>query len=238
MDEVRHDSPSSIEIIPLETHEHIQEASDVLAHVWEGGDGAGVPQGMLRALAHSGNYTYGVFDGPRMVAASVAFFAKPGDRSMHSHITGVLPGYQGRGLGRLLKHHQRQWAFDRDVGRITWTFDPLVARNAHFNLRNLGARVTDYLVDFYGTLDDGLNGPDATDRLMVTWSLAAPADTPDPADVVATVEVPRDIVAVRQVSPADASAWRLRVREAFDEHIANGLKVGGFDDELGYLFVR
>ena len=114
-----------------------------------------------------------------MVGASIAFFGPPAARSMHSHITGVLPGLQSHGLGRVLKRHQRDWAFARDVGHITWTFDPLVARNAHFNLRVLGARVTEYLVDHYGPMDDGVNRGDETDRVMVSWALAAPpAPTP------------------------------------------------------------
>lgn len=237
MDEVHPDSPAGIEIIPLETLEQVATASAVLSDVW-GGDRNGMPAQLLRALAHSGNYAFAVFDAERMVGASVAFFAKPAERSMHSHITGVLPEYQGRGLGRLLKHHQKMWAFDRDVGRITWTFDPLVARNAHFNLRNLGARVTEYLIDHYGAMDDGVNRGDATDRVMVAWMLAAPARTPEPADVVATVAVPPDIEALRRDAPADAARWRGRVREAFLDHLGEGLTVGGFDDDLGYLFVR
>ena len=106
-----------------------------------------MPPNLLRALAHSGNYAVGLYDGERMVGASVAFFAAPAERSMHSHITGVLPDHQSHGLGRVLKQHQREWALARDVGHITWTFDPLVARNAHFNLRVLGTRVTEYLVE-------------------------------------------------------------------------------------------
>jgi predicted GNAT superfamily acetyltransferase len=76
-----------------------------------------------------------------MIGASVGFFAAPDDRSLHSHITGIVGDHRGRGLGRLLKQHQREWALARGVHRITWTFDPLVARNASFNLRVLGARV-------------------------------------------------------------------------------------------------
>ena len=159
-----------------------------------GGDRDAMPPNLLRALAHSGNYVVGLYDGDRMVGASVAFFAAPAERSMHSHITGVLPGLQSHGLGRVLKQHQREWAFARDVGHITWTFDPLVARNAHFNLRVLGARVTEYLVDHYGPMDDGVNRGDETDRLMVSWALAAPpAPTPSDDLVVASVAVPHDI---------------------------------------------
>jgi len=74
---------------------------------------------------------------------------------------------------------------------------------------------------------------------MVVWALAAPP-VPTPADdeVVASVEVPHDIEAIRRDSPTDAAAWRRQVREAFLGHLDSGLVVGGFDDARGYLFVR
>ncbi|GAA1858584.1 GNAT family N-acetyltransferase [Microbacterium koreense] len=227
-----------IDIRALTTIDDVFRASDVLAEVW-GGDRAGMPPNLLRALAHAGNYTVGLWDGDTMIGASVAFFAAPADRSMHSHITGVLPGRQSGGLGRLLKHHQREWALARGVGHITWTFDPLVARNAHFNLRVLGARVTDYFVDHYGPMDDGVNRGDQTDRILVSWALAAPpAPTPEPDDVVATVAVPRDIEQVRRETPVEAAAWRTRVRDALLGAFDEGLRVGGFDGDQGYLLVR
>lgn len=229
-------TPAGVQIRPLETVDEVFAASRVLAEVW-GGDRSGMPPNLLRALAHSGNYAVGLFDGERMIGASVAFFAEPGARSMHSHITGVLPGYQGRGLGRVLKQHQRAWAFAHDVGRITWTFDPLVARNAHFNIRVVGARITEYLVNHYGPMDDGVNRGDESDRLMVSWALADAAAPPAADAVAAAVAVPPDIARVRAQSPADAAAWRVRVREAFLGHLAAGLQAAGFDDERGYLFV-
>lgn len=232
------ETPPGIDIRALDTVDEVHRASQVLAEVW-GGDNGGMPPNLLRALAHSGNYAVGLYDGERMVGASVAFFAAPAARSMHSHITGVLPGLQSRGLGRALKQHQREWALDRDVGHITWTFDPLVARNAHFNLRTLGTRVTEYLVDHYGPMDDGVNRGDETDRVMVSWALAAPpAPTPEGDAVVASVAVPHDIEAMRREAPADAAAWRIRVREDILARLADGLVIGGFDDERGYLFVR
>ncbi|GAA2977732.1 putative GNAT superfamily acetyltransferase [Microbacterium terrae] len=235
---MRDESDPAILIRPLDTVEEVHRASDVLAEVW-GGDRGGMPPNLLRALAHSGNYAVGLYAGERMVGASVAFFAVPAARSMHSHITGVLPGLQSRGLGRVLKQHQREWALARDVGQITWTFDPLVARNAHFNLRVLGTRVTEYLVDHYGPMDDGVNRGDETDRIMVTWALAAPpVATPADALVVATVAVPHDIEALRRDAPAEAAQWRRRVRDEILAHQAAGLRIGGFDDERGYLLVR
>jgi predicted GNAT superfamily acetyltransferase len=232
------ETPPGIDIRALDTVDEVHRASQVLAEVW-GGDNGGMPPNLLRALAHSGNYAVGLYDGERMVGASVAFFAAPAARSMHSHITGVLPGLQSRGLGRALKQHQREWALARDVGHITWTFDPLVARNAHFNLRTLGTRVTEYLVDHYGPMDDGVNRGDETDRVIVSWALAAPpAPTPEGDAVVASAAVPHDVEAMRREAPADAAAWRIRVREDILARLADGLVIGGFDDERGYLFVR
>ena len=231
-------APPGIDIRPLETIAQIQEAAGVLRQVWEG-DRDAMPPNLVRALAHSGNYVVGMYEGDRMVGASIAFFGPPAARTMHSHITGVLPGLQSHGLGRVLKRHQRDWAFAREVGNITWTFDPLVSRNAHFNLRVLGARVTEYLVDHYGPMDDGVNRGDETDRLLVTWALAAPpAPTPADEQVVASVAVPHDIETMRRQAPTDAAAWRVRVREEFLARRAEGLLAAGFDDERGYLFVR
>ncbi|MFT4051357.1 MAG: GNAT family N-acetyltransferase [Microbacterium sp.] len=229
-----------IVIRELRTVEQVFAASEVLSEVW-GGDRTGMPPNLLRALAHSGNYAVGLYidepGGERLIGASVAFFSAPSARSMHSHITGVLAGYRSQGLGRLLKQHQRQWAFSRDVGHITWTFDPLVARNAHFNVQVLGARVTEYLVDHYGPMDDGVNRGDVTDRLMVSWALAAPASVPREEDVVTSVAVPTDIESLRRSDPGEALEWRYRVREAFEGLLQDGFVVVGFDDR-GYLFGR
>ncbi|GAA1131917.1 GNAT family N-acetyltransferase [Microbacterium aurantiacum] len=228
---------TGIRIRDLDTVADVFTASAVLADVW-GGDRSGMPPNLLRALAHSGNYAVGLWDDERMIGASVAFFAAPAARSMHSHITGILPAHQGHGLGRALKEHQREWALARGVGHITWTFDPLVARNAHFNLAVLGARVTDFLVDHYGPMDDGVNRGDESDRLMVSWALAAPGiGAPAEERIVATVAVPDDIAAIRARSVTDAAAWRRRVRDELLAGLADGLAIGGFD-RRGYLLVR
>jgi predicted GNAT superfamily acetyltransferase len=232
------DTPSGATIREVTTVEQAFEASAVLREVW-GGDRDAMPANVVRALAHSGNYVVGLYDGSRMVGASIAFFAPPAERSMHSHVTGVLAGDRSRGLGRALKSHQREWALARGVGHITWTFDPLVARNAHVNLALLGTRVTEYLVDQYGAMNDGVNRGDETDRLMVSWALAAPPrPSPAPDRVEATVAVPRDIEGLRAESPEQAADWRHRVRDEFLRLLGDGLVVGGWDDALGYLFVR
>src|SRR5690606_32938791 len=187
-----------------------------------------IDAGTLRALQQSGNYVVGFFDDAdgqeRMVGASIAFFGAPGRRRMHSHITALLPEYRGRGWGRELKEHQRQWAFSRDVGCITWTFDPLVARNAHFFLTVLGARATGYTVNNYGIFGGGDAG-DESDRLDVEWALADIAKPPADAAVVATLEIPSDVESMRVSDPDAAHEWRMRLRGEMGELFGRGLRL-------------
>lgn len=200
-----------------------------------------IDAGTLRALQQSGNYVVGLFDGEgddeRMVGASIAFFGPPARRTMHSHITALLPEYRGRGWGRELKEHQRQWAFSREVGHITWTFDPLVARNAHFFLTVLGARVTGYAVNRYGIFGGGDAG-DESDRLDVEWALADIAQPPAADAVVETLEIPDDIEAMRATDPDAAHEWRMRLRAQMEELLGRGLRIGGFETGRGYLFTQ
>lgn len=129
---------------------------------------------LMRALTHAGNYLAAAFADEEMVGACVGFLAAPIGRALHSHMAGVAPHMRGRAIGFALKAHQRAWALARGLTRITWTFDPLVARNAHVNLVKLGAEPVEYLPDFYGSMEDRINAGDLTDRLLVAWRLDAP----------------------------------------------------------------
>ncbi len=150
---------------------------------------------LLRALTKAGNYVGGAFDGAELLGASVGFFSAPAGTAMHSHVAGVSPAAAGRRIGFALKLHQRAWAMQRGVGHIAWTFDPLVSRNAYFNLVKLGAEATEYLPNFYGGMNDDINGTGETDRLLVQWELTA-------ATVLAA--------SAGRISPADAEAERRR----------------------------
>lgn len=130
---------------------------------------------LLRAFTKAGNYVAGAFDGDLLVGACVGFFAAPAEDSLHSHIAGVSANALGRSIGFALKLHQRSWALLRGVSEIAWTFDPLVSRNAHFNLVKLAAQPVEYLPNFYGSMVDTINGLDDSDRLLVRWRLRDPA---------------------------------------------------------------
>jgi predicted GNAT superfamily acetyltransferase len=158
--------------------------------------------------------------------------------ALHSHVTAVTPAARGAGVGRALKAHQRSWALARGITRITWTFDPLVRRNAHFDLAVLGARPTAYLVDFYGAMTDGLNGTDPSDRLEVCWHLTDPPPAPSAGPGAGTrteVPLPADIEALRRTDPAAATAWRYRLREALAPALDRGATIVGIAREGGYL---
>jgi predicted GNAT superfamily acetyltransferase len=130
---------------------------------------------LLRALSHAGNYVAGAFDRAAMLGACVGFLAAPPGAALHSHIAGVSAAARGRSVGFALKLHQREWALERGLTTVTWTADPLVRRNAYFNIVKLGALPADYLVEFYGDIGDAVNAGQATDRLLFRWDVASAA---------------------------------------------------------------
>ncbi len=129
----------------------------------------------LRAAVHAGALVVGAFGGAELLGFCFGFPSYVDGRvGMHSHLLAVVPQARGRGLGRALKWFQRDWCLARGIACVTWTFDPLQAKNARLNLEHLGAFARDYLPDFYGTLGGTLNGPLPTDRLLAEWPLDAP----------------------------------------------------------------
>jgi predicted GNAT superfamily acetyltransferase len=97
--------------------------------------------------------------------------ARNGACHLHSDMLAVVPEYQQRGVGVRLKWAQREDALQRGIDLITWTYDPLQARNAHLNLRRLGAEATEFLENFYGITTSALHHGLPTDRLLVRWGL-------------------------------------------------------------------
>ncbi len=212
-------------------------AADVLRSIW----GSSVMEApLLVALEHSGSYVAGAFEGDRMVGVCVGFLAQPIGEALHSHVAGVLAGTEGRGIGTAMKLHQRAWCLDRGLTRMMWTYDPLVARNAAFNMRRLGTTLADYLVDFYGQMVDGVNAGQGSDRILVSWALDAPLPSPDaagpdageapevlsvgPDDLPVTSPLPEhasaaiaalpgDIEELRRRDPDTAALWRVALRD-------------------------
>jgi predicted GNAT superfamily acetyltransferase len=149
----------------------LNRAVGLLATIWGRSENPPMTVELLRAFSKAGNYVAGAFDGDCLVGACVGFFHAPASDALHSHIAGVTAAATGRSIGFALKLHQRAWALLRGISEIAWTFDPLVARNAYFNLAKLAARPVEYLPNFYGPMVDAINGDEDTDRLLVQWRL-------------------------------------------------------------------
>lgn len=153
----------------------LSAVADLYATIWGRPGNPPLPLELLRAFSKAGNYVGAAFDGDRLVGACVGFFHAPDEDTLHSHIAGVAAEVTGRHVGFALKLHQRAWALLRGVSEVAWTFDPLVSRNAYFNLVKLAARPVEYLPNFYGPMMDTINGADESDRLLVRWPLRDPA---------------------------------------------------------------
>jgi len=212
--------------------------------IW-GADVPLVSGDLLRAMSKAGSYVVGSYVDGRLVGGCVGFHEAPEARALHSHVAGVVPGLIGRSIGFALKLHQRAWALHRGIIAIEWTYDPLVARNAHFNIVKLGARPAEYLTNFYGAMNDTINGVDESDRILIRWNLLSPSaaaacqGTPLPAAAPSAgarrVAVPEDIEALRVADIAAAREWRTRVRDELVPLMGDGWSVVGFDRAGGYL---
>lgn len=179
---------AGVHITELSGPAETRAAAEVLHRIWPNETGMPMPPELLRTFSHTSNYVAGVFLDGRLVGVAAGFHTG-GQPALHSHIAGVLPAAQGRSAGLALKLHQRAWALHRGIGRISWTFDPLIRRNAHFNLNKLGASVLEYLPDFYGSMTDAVNAGEESDRLLVDWDLTASSSARWAAEAPSAVPV-------------------------------------------------
>jgi predicted GNAT superfamily acetyltransferase len=152
-----------------------------------------LPVSTLVAVHHHGGLVLGAFtDEGKAVGLSFAFLGRiDGRLCLYSQLTGVIPGYQGNGLGSRMKAAQREFCREQGIGVIAWAFDPMQANNAWFNLQKLGAMVRRFYPDMYGPRTDALNVGAPTDRIIAEWEL----DAVPPASLTAEEigELPRMI---------------------------------------------
>lgn len=231
----------AIEVRTLHSAVELDDCRLVCDAVWPG-EGTTVTPNLLRACVHAGGYAAAAYVEGRPVGAAMGIVGRHRtdagwESHLHSHMNAVLPRWRDQGIGAALKRHQGAWALDQGLRWVTWTFDPLVRRNAHLNVTVLGAQVRGYEPDFYGSMDDGINSGDPTDRVFAWWDprIAEPASPVVPADGDRVIAVPDDIVALRATDPAAALEWRLRVRDAMTGALADGLVVLGLDASSAYV---
>ncbi len=266
-DAKRRSDDAQVTIRILATVEEQDFARQIFDEVWPTDEGTQITSNLLQAMVHNGTYVSGVFVHGEVVAAAFAF---PGIDSkkhlhLHSHMAAVKEKYRNRNIGSALKWHQRAWALENGYETITWTFDPLVRRNARLNLVKLGVQVFEYFSDFYGDLPDALNAGDPTDRVIAKWSLLSnrvieaarnlnleiPLDgipvalanvfeEPVRHDVPANAEkvaiyLPKDIIELRSTDSDSASDWRLALRAELESRLNSGWHIAGLAKQGAYV---
>lgn len=261
-------SRAGIEVFEVSDLAQLNGVSRLFDDLWGTGRGDSyLAPSHLRAMTYAGNYCAGAFNGDKLVGGVIAFLGQDADGTyLHSHILGVSPAHRGSHVGFALKQHQRAWALHHGLQKITWTFDPLVRRNAFFNLHKLGASGGAYLANFYGDMEDDINGGDESDRILAEWILdAASTDLAaegglveiDPLTLDATVAlradgevsgepwspmivcaIPDDIVEIRRTDPDAALGWRQALRATLGEAMRDGYRLTGFARSGWYVLER
>jgi predicted GNAT superfamily acetyltransferase len=254
-----------VKIRDFETHEDRAQCVELQELTWGRGFTEKVPAAMLLVAQKTGGVCAGAFaDDGRMLGYVFGVTGVKDGKLIHwSDMLAVHPDAQGMHLGEKLKAWQRDKCRALGIATIYWTFDPLVARNAHLNLNRMGGRVDEYVVAMYGDATNSpLQGDMPTDRFVIAWPVdpvqgAAPLDALPPDLTLATgrdaaegtlvdtpnvgVRVPRDISALAAVDLAAARRWRFATRRAFTHYLSRGYHVRGFvADAAGgtYLLTR
>lgn len=228
---------------------------DVQVRAWGYADREVLPASMLRIGAHTGAVVLGAYpaDGPIPSPSPLPFGLAYGFPALrdgrvwhHSHLLALDPAWRGSGAAVALKLTQRERVLAQGLTRMTWTFDPLVARNARLNLGKLGARAVGYHPDWYA-LGEHRETAFPADRLMVEWDLTAlhrehPAPSPQGEVVLEAKEtdhgpgpVSPDLTGAHLLVEVPTRpeglpeplrlAWRYALRDALGTYLGRGYAV-------------
>lgn len=165
---------SNIKIRILETPQEMNLVEDLQRLIWPGSDIDVVPLHVLITAVHNGGLVLGAFDEEKIVGFLFGFPGlekiPDGPRPKHcSHMMGILPDRRDSGVGFALKRAQWQMIRHQSLDHATWTYDPLLSRNAHLNIAKLGAVCSTYRRSEYGEMRDGVNAGLPSDRFQVDW---------------------------------------------------------------------
>lgn len=252
---------AGVELRPLRSLEDCDGIIRVMIAAW--GDHQTIPREMIRALGESGNVPYGAFADAELIGYVLGWAGVDPDEGLHvhSHMLATLPDRRHRGVGYALKLAQRAQGLEHGISFARWTFDPLVARNAYFNLHKLGALADRFERNFYGEMTDELNRGERSDRFVIRWDLErAPGPRPienDASEVLdeewrfgglppeaergAFVRVPADLLELRDRDPELAGRCRDAVADALEACLAAGLVAVAFlrqEGVSGYVMAR
>jgi predicted GNAT superfamily acetyltransferase len=170
-----------ITIRDLKSIDDLIQLKGVEKEVWRMADDDTIPLTLAIACKAAGNIFVGAFDTrnqekekdkDKLVGFAFGFLGRErGQTTIHSHMLAVLDAFRHLDLGSRLKQAQRERAISMGIHEMTWTYDPLQSRNAHFNFSKLGVASDTYKVDFYGPETSSMLHRNGTDRLWVRWML-------------------------------------------------------------------
>lgn len=201
------------------------------------------PRRHLIVTKSAGGFILGAFAADELVGFVLSVPGFGGDqRFFYSHMTAISARFQNKGIGTNLKWAQRALSLREGVNFIKWTFQPIQARNAFFNLERLGAIIKTYEPNFYGTdystahNENGRIGLDS-DRLFCEWrlesekvkKLANGERFVETGEVVRAIEIPNDWNAFVKENPERAVAEQQRVKAEFQNAFAENLICKGFE---------
>lgn len=244
-------STSEPVIRSLATDEDYQACLALQYETWGNAFREAVPPSILLVSQQLGGVAAGAFDDRERLLGFVFGMTgvRNGEITHWSDMLAVRSDAQNAGIGRRLKEFQRRAVAAVGAKSMVWTFDPLMARNAHLNFNVFGARAVEYVPDMYG----GSTGSDlhrgiGTDRFLMEWPVddselarqrsTAAAERMRPAMRVA---VPADFTSILRSDPAEATRWRDVTRAAFTSALGDGMRVVGFEraegDDRGYYLL-
>jgi predicted GNAT superfamily acetyltransferase len=243
---------AGVTLAPLTTVEDADLVNGVIEATW---GGQHLDREIVRALAISGNVSWGAFDDDGALTGFVLGWAgvDEGGLHVHSHMLAAVPDRRHRGVGEALKLAQRAQALDQGIEVVRWTYDPLVARNAWLNLGKLGTVIDRFARDFYGSMADAINAGERSDRFTVAWhlrrtpgphvvtepavevllrgagELPRPQPTGERPGRAALIEIPAEYHELRLADPALGAAWRDAIAAAAEACIDAKMVGAAFD---------
>lgn len=256
-DDSRSIDSAKIEIRPAQTRADFDACVELQRDTWGQAFSEVVPVSMMQVTGKMGGICLGAFgpDGTMLGVVYGVTGIRGGKRAHWSHMLAVRQRARNMGIGRRLKMAQKEALVEQGVTTMYWTFDPLVARNAHLNINLLGASVDEFVPDMYGISDSDLHRL-GTDRFIAKWDLGgrhgavagaaheADAESGRQPPVVGMPgggadQVPLDLDAVEVVIPSDIEAvearsfdeavgWRHSTRRVFQRLLDGPYEVSGF----------
>jgi len=248
-----------MEVRRVENSSEIENFMEIIKSAWHSDSALSGFKDTIHSMAYHGGFVLGAWDEDKLIGMS---FSYPGYKNnytyLYSHMTGVIDQKKYSGAGYLMKMKQKELALDYGYRMIAWTFDPVMSLNGYFNIGKLGAVSRNYLDNFYGVMNDGINKGLPTDRLVAEWHIKENYNvqfnnpqfinqvdgynmefTEKPAGDVIGIKIIRDFYEFKKNDLNKAVQTKLMLRSKFHEVFSAGYVLINFDKvNNAYIFSK